>query len=702
MLRFRSVSVSLALLLVLGLGCGEDDNPATQIVLTVDTTLSVPGQIDAVRLDVTGGMAPQERFQNLPSDGDLPLVLALSQPEGEATMLELTIRGLKGGAGVVERRVRTMFVPEESRSLHVVLARECASLDCGGDTCGNDGTCTSVDVGTLAGFDGTTPGRVDAGEPCEGPDICDGEDNDCDGMIDEVTADLCPSAAGVLTGTCIEGTCTVMSCQSGQSDCNGAYGDGCEAETANDKENCGECGNVCPGAGVCSAGACSPPGWARSIGAGMSAESETVSAIGRDTAGNLYIAGSLSGNSRVGDDPIAGGGSAREAFIAKFAPTGAFVTAMRVATFSSVRDMHIRGDNIFVVGRFRDTGNFNPLGEEAVMFSSADDSDIFIAQYNTDLQVVAARAFGSLTNDEAHSIVATSDAAIVVAGTLTGPASVDGMSFVAGGFVARFRIDAELSGPSHLRSLGDAVQIRDLAVDSGQNVYMVADYMGTASVGGDAFTGAGSIVASFNGTTGHRWSRAYSAADGFVKVSAVATDGTGVYLGGPFRGRLGFSAGLTSGSMQDAYVVAVSADTGATRWAEHIASPFAANVEDIKVDAARRVFVSGSSIDGLSIGAFGHSISGTTGFLAALAQNASRTNVDNVRGMPRGNAASDVIISTLDIAEDVSCAGGTFTSSADLLAPIDSASARLGVGGSVSSLMGSDLFIMCFETSALE
>jgi hypothetical protein len=58
----------------------------------------------------------------------------------------------------------------------------------------------------------------------------------------------------------VGGACEVKTCASGYADCNGANGDGCEVETANDPVNCGACTHACSLAHVatngCSGGAC--------------------------------------------------------------------------------------------------------------------------------------------------------------------------------------------------------------------------------------------------------------------------------------------------------------------------------------------------------------------------------------------------------------------------------------------------------------
>ncbi len=59
---------------------------------------------------------------------------------------------------------------------------------------------------------------------------------------------------------CVDGVCSVSACGTRHKDCNAAAADGCEIDTFRDANNCGACGNVCPGganaAGVCNVGKC--------------------------------------------------------------------------------------------------------------------------------------------------------------------------------------------------------------------------------------------------------------------------------------------------------------------------------------------------------------------------------------------------------------------------------------------------------------
>ncbi|MBI5514839.1 MAG: hypothetical protein HY909_13775 [Deltaproteobacteria bacterium] len=63
----------------------------------------------------------------------------------------------------------------------------------------------------------------------------------------------CPAAPNAFPG-CLGGAC-VLSCVAGFLDCNGAAGDGCEADLRADRRNCGTCGRACA-VGPCVAGVC--------------------------------------------------------------------------------------------------------------------------------------------------------------------------------------------------------------------------------------------------------------------------------------------------------------------------------------------------------------------------------------------------------------------------------------------------------------
>ena len=91
-------------------------------------------------------------------------------------------------------------------------------------------------------------------------EICDGNDNDCDGAIDEGDANaLCPRGEHVATSRCNEvGACENVACEPGFGDCDDDTTNGCEEQT-NTLMHCGGCFMACDPAnatGDCSSGTC--------------------------------------------------------------------------------------------------------------------------------------------------------------------------------------------------------------------------------------------------------------------------------------------------------------------------------------------------------------------------------------------------------------------------------------------------------------
>ena len=75
----------------------------------------------------------------------------------------------------------------------------------------------------------------------EHSEACDGEDDDCDGVIDEGAAAQCELANAA--SRCSAGSCAIGHCAEGYFDCNGLAADGCE--TAEEQRACGACGRLC-------------------------------------------------------------------------------------------------------------------------------------------------------------------------------------------------------------------------------------------------------------------------------------------------------------------------------------------------------------------------------------------------------------------------------------------------------------------------
>ncbi|HVR61250.1 MAG TPA: MopE-related protein, partial [Polyangia bacterium] len=161
-----------------------------------------------------------------------------------------------------------------------------------------------------------------------GVEICDGLDNDCNGSVDDgASAVFYDGATGTLgVGVCASGTRLCMGgkpvvvraqqlpapeiCDGLDNDCNGVVDDG--FDLSKDPRNCGACGIVCAD-GICQGGKC--PGGLGGTGTGGAGGVTGADAGVRDAGGGAGGAGGFGGN---------GGGGSVMAICA--GPTGTFCT----------------------------------------------------------------------------------------------------------------------------------------------------------------------------------------------------------------------------------------------------------------------------------------------------------------------------------------------------------------------------------------
>lgn len=270
-----------AALLAVGIsGCQQ---PLTELVVVVDTDYEAPDALEAVDLVITGPSGSVETVHVELATITLPVSLGVVHRGGPLGVVGIEALGRSGDVTRVRSAMLTSFVAGERREVRLGLWRRCEGELCTPNTTCSEGSCGSAEVpGTdLPPFQGevrrSDAGAVDAAESdggmldggvdggCTGtpgtPEVCDGVDQNCNGVIDEGDVCVCstPCELAHATSTCVVGgTCAIVSCETLYADCDRRPETGCEREVTT-LTDCGDCDRPCTstaGSTTCAEGVC--------------------------------------------------------------------------------------------------------------------------------------------------------------------------------------------------------------------------------------------------------------------------------------------------------------------------------------------------------------------------------------------------------------------------------------------------------------
>jgi hypothetical protein len=150
----------LAIVLILSvLAACQAGSDSTKILLTVESDLSVPNDIDTIRMDLTSdgtAVTPSPSFP-LTSQASLPIRLAVVPAHAKDAPFTAVAVALKNGKVVVTRTVTSKFIPNKVGTIQIFLGSDCIDVNCPASLTCQHGACVETWTPASQGADSGAP-----------------------------------------------------------------------------------------------------------------------------------------------------------------------------------------------------------------------------------------------------------------------------------------------------------------------------------------------------------------------------------------------------------------------------------------------------------------------------------------------------------------------------------------------------------------
>ncbi len=336
-----------------------------------------------------------------------------------------------------------------------------------------------------------------------------------------------------------------------------------------------------------------------------SADFSSMSRVGVDSAGNVFVAGNFADLVHYGTGPgeptdqSSGPPLESNIFIAKYSPTGTLLWHEALQPASNAASAALGGialdgaGDVFLSGTLQGSVNVNPAPGQQTLLDSSNGPGLLM-KFAPDGTLDFAEQFGDDT-------------------TVGGPIALDGQGHLLvswGSSIASYTLDGSSRWSEPLGAPANAI-----AADPSGNILLTGSFTGTINFdpGPGVFSltsqfGPGIFALKLDPNGNFLWPKGMlptsSASGGFGYGSSVSTDSAGnVYLAGTFNGTVNFNPGpgsftltppddATYGPSGNGFVMKLD-PSGIFAWAESPGN----NVynDSVIVDSSGEVFVSGTS-----------------------------------------------------------------------------------------------------------
>ncbi len=367
--------------------------------------------------------------------------------------------------------------------------------------------------------------------------------------------------------------------------------------------------------------------WVKAVGA---AGYDRGNAVAFDAQGDSYVVGHFVGVATFGEGPAArtltSSGSG-DLFLAKLDSAGNFLWVQQAGgNIGAISAIAVDADGgSYITGSFAGTTTFAPDTPQAILLSSSGDTDLFVARFDANGELLWVNQAGGSAADSGRGIAIDADGHSYVTGTFAGtatfaPATPQAITLTSNGgtdlFVARYAANGDLLWA---RKAG--------ASDNDYGQAIAVDEAGNSTVAGAQ--GSQLYVARYTVDGNRLWIGVTGGVASNAWGNAVAVDAAGnSYVVGEFTGGTSFSFlrgntnfvqfGLKNSGASDGFLATYNAD-GTQMWARAMGGSLYDTAYGIAVDGAGNSVVTGAFMSAATLYPLRVSGPGTQLFIAHFA-----------------------------------------------------------------------------------